>query len=269
MSASRRMRLAGLLFALLAAARPALAHDREEQRGNISEGKKLFDGMCARCHGIDGTGDEGPSLNHPTLTRAPDDESLRTIIRDGIADRGMPRVRRLSENELAHLVTYVRSIGRTTAAPSTGDPGKGRAIYDRLGCAGCHIVRGQGGSFGPDLTEVGLARGPAYLRQSFLGPAEALPRGTSQVPGRGFTEYLPVHVITADGRELRGARVNEDPFTIQIRDISNRLYSFRKNDLQALDKEFGKSLMPSYRGRLTDAETDDLVAYLSSLRGAK
>src|ERR687883_636470 len=85
-----------------------------QTKGDITEGKKLFDGMCARCHGVEGTGDEGPALNHPTLTRAPDDESLRTIIRDGIPDRGMPRVRRLTENELDHLVAYVRSIGRTT-----------------------------------------------------------------------------------------------------------------------------------------------------------
>jgi hypothetical protein len=104
------------------------------------------------------------------------------------------------------------------------------------------------------------------LRQSFLGPAEALPRA-SLVPGRGFTEYLPVRVVTSDGREVRGVRVNEDPFTIQVRDVGNRLHSFRKSDLKDLDKEFGKSLMPGFRGRLSDAEVEDLVAYLASLRG--
>src|SRR2546423_3184010 len=254
--------LVSILFATAAQNAPGAAND-------IREGKKLFDGMCARCHGVDGTGDEGPALNHPTLTRAPDDESLRTVIRDGIQDRGMPRVRRLTESEISHLVAYVRSLGRTPRTAAIGNTEKGRALYDKLGCASCHIVKGNGGSFGPELTEVGLTRGPAYLRQSFLGPAEALPRGSSQVPGRGFTEYLPVRVVTSDQREITGVRINEDPFTIQLRDAANRFHSFRKSDLKLLDKQFGKSLMPSFRGRMTDGESDDLVAYLSSLRGAQ
>lgn len=256
-----------LLLLLLAGTQSAPAPPTAA--GDVEQGKKLFDGMCARCHGVDGTGDEGPSLDRPTLTRAPDDESLRTVIRDGIPDRGMPRVRRLTDSELAHLVVYVRSLGRTSRTATTGNAERGRAIYDRLGCTTCHIVDGQGGSFGPELTQIGLTRGPAYLRQSFLGPAEALPRGLSPVPGRGLTEYLPLRVVTGDQREILGVRVNEDPFTIQVRDMSNRFHSFRKSDLKVLDKQFGKSLMPSFRGRLTDAECDDLVAYLSSLRGAK
>jgi cytochrome c oxidase cbb3-type subunit III len=249
--------LAGWLGAGTAAAQPA---------ASIGDGKALFQGMCGRCHGIDGTGEEGPSLARPTLTRAVDDESLRTIIRDGIPDRGMPRVRRLTETELDQLVVYVRSLGRAAPMATRGNADRGAAIYAKLGCASCHIVRGDGGSFGPDLTAVGATRGPSYLRQSFLGPAEALPRDTSLVPGRGLVEYLPVRVVTTDGREVRGARINEDPFSIQLRDTGNQFHSFKKSELKQLEKEFGKSLMPSFRGRLTDAESEDLVAYLSSLR---
>ena len=255
-----------LLFLLWTGASPLAA--AQNAAADVAQGKKLFDGMCARCHGIDGTGDEGPALNRPTLARAASDDALRDVIRDGIPDRGMPRVRRLTDNELQQLVAYVRSLGRTGATATTGNAERGRAIYAKLACESCHIVKGQGGSFGPDLTEIGVARGAAHLRQSFLGPAEALPRG-SLVPGRGFTEFLPVRIVTTDGREVRGVRINEDPFTIQLRDVGNRLHSFRKSELKDLDKEFGKSLMPSFRGRLNDAEIEDLVAYLSSLRGDK
>jgi cytochrome c oxidase cbb3-type subunit 3 len=257
-----------LLVTLAIAATPQAA-PQDATADVIAQGKKLFDGMCSRCHGIDGTGDEGPALNRPTLTRAGTDDALRKIIDEGIPERGMPRVRRLTSGEIDQLVAYVRSLGRTSAVAATGDAERGRALYEKLACASCHIVRGQGSSLGPDLTEVGMSRGPGYLRQSFLGPAEALPRGTSPVPGRGFTEYLPVRVVTTDGREVRGIRINEDPFTIQVRDTANRFHSFRKSETKEIEKEFGKSLMPSFRGRLTDAQTDDLVAYLSSLRGAK
>jgi len=259
----------GVLLIVLPVAVPARAAGQSAPASpDLLQGKKLFEGMCARCHGMEGTGDEGPSLARPTLTRAGDDSALRAVIRDGIPDGGMPRVRRLTDNELDQLVAYVRSLGRTATAPATGNAERGRAIYARLGCASCHIVGGQGGSFGPDLTEIGASRGSAYLRQSFLGPAETLPRG-SPVPGRGFVEFLPVRVVTADGREVRGVRINEDPFTIQLRDMSNRFHSFRKSETKEIDKEFGKSMMPSFRGKLTDAEVDDLVAHLSNLRGGK
>jgi len=236
---------------------------------NLQEGKKLFDGMCARCHGIDGTGDEGPALNRATLARAATDDALRDVIRDGIPDRGMPRVRRLTDGELDHLVGYVRSLGRAASTPARGDAERGRAVYARLGCASCHIVDGQGGSFGPELTEIGVQRGAGYLKQAVVGPAEMLPRGLSLVPGRGFAEYLPVEIVTRDGRTIRGVRINEDPFTIQLRDTSNQFHSFRKSDVKQVEKEFGKSLMPGFRGRVSDTDLDDLIAYLSTLRGVK
>jgi putative heme-binding domain-containing protein len=240
-----------------------------QRPADVEHGKKLFEGMCARCHGIDGTGDEGPGLNRPTLSQAPDDEALRTVIRDGIPDRGMPRVRRLTENELNQLVAYVRSLGRTASAATSGNVERGRELYGKLGCATCHIVDGQGGSFGPELTGIGVHRGAAYLRQALIAPEKVLPKGVLPIPGRGFNEYLPVRVVTADGREVRGVRVNEDPFTIQLKDPNNRYHSFRKSDLKQIDKEFGKSLMPGYSNRLTASDTSDLVAYLSNLRGAK
>src|SRR5262247_1064623 len=83
---------------------------------DIQQGKQLFEGLCADCHGFEGTGGRAPSLNRPTLTRAQDDESLRGIIRDGIADRGMPRVRRTTDNEQRQLIAYVRSLGRAATA---------------------------------------------------------------------------------------------------------------------------------------------------------
>jgi cytochrome c oxidase cbb3-type subunit 3 len=240
-----------------------------QSAAEVEQGKKLFQGMCARCHGIDGTGELGPNLNRPTLPHAPDDDALRAVIREGIPDRGMPRVRRLTDTELEQLVAYVRSLGRAKAGAITGNAERGAELYKKLGCSSCHIITGNGGSFGPELTEIGESRGPAYLRQSFLGPAETLPRGSSLVPGRGFSEFLPVRIVTNDGHEVRGVRINEDPFTIQVRDMSNHYYSFRKSDLKQFDKEFGKSVMPSFRGRLTDSESEDLVAYLSSLRGGR
>jgi hypothetical protein len=64
-----------------------------------------------------------------------------------------------------------------------------------------------------------------------------------------------------------GLRVNEDSFTIQVRDADNRLHSFEKDELAELRREPEASLMPAYARTFTGCELDDMVAYLSGLRG--
>jgi putative heme-binding domain-containing protein len=180
----------------------------------------------------------------------------------------MPRIRRFTDGELRQMVGFVHSLGRSAVAASTGSPGNGLAVYQRLGCSSCHIIAGEGGDFGPELTSIGARRAPEYLRQAVVDPSAALPRG-SLIPGRGFSEFLPVRVVRRDGAEVNGVRVNEDSFTIQVKDAGDKLYSFRKADVKQLDKQFGKSMMPDYKARVTASELDDLVAYLSGLGGAK
>ena len=77
-----------------------------------------------------------------------------------------------------------------------------------------------------------------------------------------------VRVVDRDGRELVGTRLNEDSYTIQVRDLLGQLHSFYKPHLQTLEKQFDQSLMQSYREQFSDAEIDDLVAYLTTLGGA-
>jgi hypothetical protein len=131
------------------------------------------------------------------LTSAPDDASLRVIISEGIPNRGMPRVRRVTEDELRQLMAYVRMIGRTPRPPVKGNARGGSQVYAKLGCAGCHIIGGQGGSLGPELSDIGRLRGADYLRQAILEPAARLPQGTLPIPSRGYSEYLPVSVVHA------------------------------------------------------------------------
>ena len=76
-----------------------------------------------------------------------------------------------------------------------------------------------------------------------------------------------ITATTRDGKTVRGMRVNEDIFTIQLRDASGRVFSFRKSALANLKKEFHSSLMPSYESKLSASEFDDLIAYLAGLRG--
>jgi putative heme-binding domain-containing protein len=138
--------------------------------------------------------------------------------------------------------------------------------FERGRCAGCHTVGGFGTARGPDLTAVGLRRGSQYLREAILNPAAALPRGQTAMP-RDFVDYLMVRVVAEDGTEVRGTRVNEDTYTIQIKDARGVVHSFYKPALRELDKQFDRSLMRGYRDTFTDEEVDDLVSYLMTLTG--
>jgi cytochrome c oxidase cbb3-type subunit 3 len=241
--------------------RPLTAEETEK-------GKELFQ-VCSRCHGLDGEGANGPNLTRP-VTRDKDDRTLVEILRDGLPDRGMPSFQQFTNVELRSLVSYVRSLGRAaTAASLKGDAGRGKVVYQKLGCSSCHSIAGDGGTLGPELTSIGLQRVSDYLLQAIVDPSAALPRGVMAVPGRGLNEFLPVRVMTQDGREIRGVRVNEDSFTIQVKDTSGQLFSFRKDGLRQLDKEFGKSVMPAYKDNAVGTDLEDLVAYLFSLGGSK
>jgi cytochrome c oxidase cbb3-type subunit 3 len=240
-----------------------------QNNADVDSGKRLFQGMCVECHGAGGAGGDAPGLNRPRLNHAPDDTALANVIANGIPNTAMPRVRRFTENELQQLVAYVRSLGKVAGDRVPGDARNGAAIYRNLACSACHIVAGQGGNLGPDLTEIGFLRGAAYLREAVVDPGASLPKGTLSVLSRGYNEYLPVRIVTRQGSEIRGIRINEDAFTIQVRDAAGKFYSLRKSDLEVLDKQAAKSLMPSFASRLAAPELTDLVAYLASLRGAE
>jgi putative heme-binding domain-containing protein len=264
-----------LVISALAAAAASDSRPRNAHAGNTSSpavgassaptpdqarGKRLFEGQCGRCHGIQGGGGTGANLRRPRLRHAPDDESLFNLIRKGIPGTGMPNTFAMTDNEVRDVIAYVRSLGRTPPEPLPGDPNKGRLIFQKAECGSCHIVAGKGGNLGPELSDVGDRRGVEFLRGAMLHPGK-----DRTVTADGYATYLPVLAVTTDGRVLTGVRVNEDTFTIQLRDANNRLYSLHKSDLEEL-RELEGSTMPAYEKNLSRSDIDHVVSYLASLK---
>jgi hypothetical protein len=110
-----------------------------------------------------------------------------------------------------------------------------------------------------------------WLRQVLLDPQANIYdsfagyRWTISLPDN----YLLVEIVTTKGKHVTGSRVNEDAFSLQMRDGEGRIRSFLKSEIAELHKQWGKSPMPSYRDVFSRAELDDLVAYLASLRGIR
>jgi putative heme-binding domain-containing protein len=217
-------------------------------------GRKIFESQCALCHGQTGGGGRGPALNRPKLDKAPDDEALRKFIAQGSGD--MPGAWQLHPDELKDVAAYVRSLGTLPPEALRGDAQRGARIYASSGCPACHMVGGQGAGFGPELTAIGARRSASFLRQTILKPATTLPE-----------DFRYVLVTPATGAAVRGICVNEDSFTIQVRDAGGNYHSFRKAQLRSLRPLEGETPMPSFEGRIGGEALDDLVTYLAGLKG--
>ena len=108
---------------------------------------------------------------------------------------------------------------------------------------------------GPDRTEIGLRRSLKFLRDSIVDPSAYI-----------NPEYRSATVVPRSGAKVRGVVLNEDDYSIQLRDTREELRSFLKSDLKEVQRE-KESLMPSYKSVLSETEINDLVARLNSLRG--
>jgi putative heme-binding domain-containing protein len=159
-------------------------------------------------------------------------------------------------NQIAEIVAYVRSLSRNTVRRAAkGDAAAGQALFRANGCGGCHMIRGEGGRLGPDLTFAGSARTPEYLRESILNPAAVI-----------GPAWFPAEAVTKDGKTISGYLLNEDAWTIQMIDGSERLTSLARQDLASFTLKRNQTRMPSYEGKLAAADVDNLVAWLSTLR---
>lgn len=248
-----RLRLGLPLLAALAAsaqqpARPATATD-------VAAGAKIFRSHCAPCHGPSGKGGLGPNLTSGVFYHGSTDADIYRNITEGIPGTAMPSTF-FDGTQAWQIVAYVRSLNQSSAMATSGsgDASHGAALFREKGCSGCHLVRGEGGVRGPDLSAIGSQRSATYLRQAIMQPGEQVAQ-----------QYWVAKVVLRDGRTFSGFIMNEDTHTLQILDFASGLRSLPKNDLAKFDVDH-RSIMPSYKDKLSEAELGDLVGYLSSLR---
>jgi len=224
----------------------------------VAQGRALFQIHCSYCHGANGEGGRGADLTTGRYRRGGSDANLYTTVRNGIPGTEMPAVR-ATDDEVWKMVAFVKRLG--AAAPSetaAGDSAAGKAIFEGKGkCMMCHAVGPDGGSLGPELTDVGRRRSLNYLVESIANPDADV-----SIPYRSF------EIVTTAGETVSGIRLNEDDVSIQLRDSADNLRSFLKSNVRQMRRD-RPSLMPAYATVLSKTEIDNVVAYLSSLRGAQ
>jgi putative heme-binding domain-containing protein len=234
---------------------PAANNPHLKNQESIRSGMALYRVRCSDCHGLDATGYRGPDLT-VVLNSSSNDERLFQTIRKGVPGTEMPSTDE-PDDDILMIIAYLRNLN-AAAAPeaAVGNVENGGRLFAAQ-CTTCHRVAGRGGRLGPDLTRIGIARSRPAMVREIRTPSEWVPPA-----------YETVTVVTKDGQRIRGTKKNEDAFSIQVMDTRERIQGYLKSNLQEVIYE-KNSLMPAFgAGRLNDSDLNDLVGYLSTLRGA-
>lgn len=226
---------------------------------DVALGERYFERQCSRCHGFDAKGNDETGAPDLTgrLNRASNEVGIFNVIRNGVPNTAMlPVDADLPDTQVWQLVAYIESLRYDpNLVELDGSADSGLALFQGKGdCASCHMVNGQGGRLGPDLSRVGESTRPEDLMTAITNPHD-------DVAPRWWT----LEITGADGIARSGFRMGEDSFSVRIMDNDSNLWSFQKNTVQSIER-IERSTMPSYDGSMSESELDDLVAYLFSLR---
>lgn len=219
---------------------------------DVAGGEKTFVSQCASCHGLGAKGGAGgPDLTTGRFRRASSDEGIFNLIGKGIPGTTMPAFL-LNAGQVWRLVSYIRFVSRQKSRPAmTGDAARGETLFAANKCGGCHWAGA------PNLSAIVNNRSVEELKRAITEPSADVPSGywratvTMKTPGVTYT----------------GTRLNEDTFTLQLRERSGFLRTIQKSGAAKIDID-RSSPMPAFAGKLSAAELDDLTAYLVS-RSAK
>ncbi len=149
---------------------------------------------------------------------------------------------------------------RAIALKGKAKPDHGKALFNDLkglACVKCHVVGGQGGAVGPELSGVAAKYPREELIDSVLYPSRRISSG-----------YEPVVIATADGKVLTGLVRSDTADGLEIEDADGKRIKLAKADVEDR-KASDVSLMPNgiVEG-ITPEDFADLIAYLDTLKDA-
>jgi len=170
---------------------------------------------CETCHLVvddaSYAGFQQPLAYHVNHDQHPFEQFGCTICHQG---QGRATTREAAHGQVAHWdrpmlpMKYIESACAKCHLPSDvpGAPrlARGRALFDELGCIGCHKLHGVGGAIGPDLDTVGATRSPEWLAKHFKAPAEVT-TGSAMPPvtvGDADVDALTLYMLSLTGERM-------------------------------------------------------------------
>ena len=150
--------------------------------------------------------------------------------------------------EREHLIKKYKKLCNP-AAIAAADASRGRAVFQKT-CAACHVLYGEGGKVGPELTGANRAN-LDYILLNSVYPSLDVPYA-----------YRTVSVLTVDGRVVNGVLAEEDDTKIVLRTPEQPRVVIAKDDID-FRKISPQSMMPDGQlDAMKPQEVIDLVKYL-------
>ena len=153
--------------------------------------------------------------------------SLKAILGDRFV-RVFGEVRPIAQDRQKLLARYKKIV--TPEKIADADASRGRAVFTKT-CAACHVLYGEGGKIGPDLTGSNRAN-LDYILLNSVDPSYDVPTG-----------YKMVTIVTVDGRVVSGVIAEEDGTRVVLKTVEQPRLVIAKEDIEER-KISSKSMMP-------------------------
>ncbi|HUQ72548.1 MAG TPA: hypothetical protein VM165_23675 [Planctomycetaceae bacterium] len=159
-----------------------------------------------------------------------------------------PELRPISADKQARIAQMKEKLPREALVAA--DVSAGRALWEKS-CAKCHVLFGEGGKIGPDIT--GSQRHNLdYLLENILDPSATL-----------LPAFRMTTLILADGRVINGVVLTKTEQTWEVQTPTEKL-TLRKADIEET-KDSTQSLMPEGQlDLLSPEEVRNLIGYVMS-----
>lgn len=138
---------------------------------------------------------------------------------------------------------------------SEAEMSKAKQLIQANGCLSCHRVGDAGSYLGPDLTDIGEHRTAKQIRDSLVSPNKEV-----------SFENRSVRIVTPEGKTVTGRLLGQDGYSVQFIDPSSQLRSMQKSGLREFEI-VDQNPMPSYANKMSAGDLNNLIHYLSSLKG--
>ena len=158
-----------------------------------------------------------------------------------------PVASNMSQGDRRKLIADVRASGSAE---------RGQQIYQRtaLVCTTCHLVNGQGGKLGPDLSTVGSYMTPESILESLLNPSTDIKQG-----------YETVVVTRKDQTIVSGLLQRKTDTSVLVRDPSGKVVSIPAGEVAKVDTSPVSLMPPGLTAALRRDELVDLMTFLTTL----
>jgi len=148
------------------------------------------------------------------------------------------------------------ALAALDGAPAKPDFETGQKIYAAVLCSRCHVMDGQGGDIGPNLTQLGTRFSDKDMLEAIIHPDKAI-----------SDQYASTIFTLKNGQSVLGRLVSEDKSNYTISQnpfAADQLRKIARKDVVSTKLSTVSIMLPGLINSLNPGELNDLVAYLKS-----